>query len=97
MTRQGPIIVTLKILLVLAGSALMGLLLLMTIGFIVGAPDKPTADRIREECTSRFASEGGDAVESCAAELMARAADDERQRMLDEAYRAAQKPRQSAE
>lgn len=93
MARQGPFIVTLKVLLVLAGSALMGLLLLMTIGFVSGPPSKPTADRIREECTTRFASEGGDAIESCAAELMARAANDERQLMLDEAYRAARQPK----
>jgi len=64
----------------------------MVIGFTVGPRQSPTIERIRAECGARFSDRGTDAVEHCTTELLRRAADEERERLLDEAYRASTRP-----
>ncbi len=89
--RQGPVVATLKVLLVAGAVALAGLTALAVIGFWVGPPQPPSPDRIREECGARFAEHGEAAVEACVRDLIGRGAEQERQRLLDDAYRASRR------
>lgn len=89
--RQGPVVATLKVLLVAGAVVLAGLTALAVIGFWVGPPQPPSPDRIREECGARFAEHGEAAVEACVRDLIGRGAEQERQRLLDDAYRASRR------
>jgi hypothetical protein len=89
---RGPVAATLKVVVVLMAIVAAGLLVLMLIGFTVGPRQAPSPERIRAECSARFANLGDQAVEHCTTELLRRAASDERERMLDEAYRASTRP-----
>lgn len=90
--RSGPVLATLKVVLVLGAVALAGVIGLAVIGIWVGPPRMPSPDRIRSECAARFAERGE--VEACVRDLTERAAADERQRLLDDAYRASRRPDQ---
>ena len=89
---SGPVTATLKVLLVLGAVIAAGLLILMVIGFAVGPRQTPSPERIRAECAARFADLGEQAVERCTIELLQRAADSNRERLLDDAYRSATRP-----
>lgn len=89
--RQGPVLATLKVLLVVGAVALAGLIALAMIGFWVGPPKPPSPDRIREECGARFAEHGEEAVEACVRDLIGRYAEEERRRLLEDAYRASRR------
>lgn len=90
--QSGPVLATLKVLLVLFGVAAAGLAALMVLGLVVGPSQAPSPDRIRAECASRFAEHGDAAVDACVKDLLERVAEDERQRLLDDAYRASKRP-----
>lgn len=89
---SGPVLATLKVVLVLGAVVLAGLIGLAVIGVWVGPPQAPSPERIRAECTARFAERGDQEIEACVRNLIERAADHERERLLDDAYRASRRP-----
>lgn len=90
--RSGPVLTTVKVVLVLIAIVGVGLMVLMLIGLVVGPRPLPSPDRIAAECAARFAGRGQAAIETCTVELLARAAEEERKRLLDDAYRASRTP-----
>lgn len=89
--RGGPALATFKVFMVLFGLVILALAVLAAIGLAVGPAEPPSPERIRQECEDRFAWGGEQAVAVCVIELNARLDEEERERLLDEAYRGARR------
>ena len=80
-----------KVVLILLGVAVLGLLSLMALGYYVGPSKIPTPEAIYRECEAHFGKRGPKAVQDCATALVERAARENEDRALDDVYRAAKR------